>query len=349
MPPANNKKNNNRKRPPQPMIGDDVIASRTRRQKKMIASKWDLQTPIIIEIISWMNQDDLMNLSLVSKQLHSIIRNEPGNKNKIIPVFEVRVSSSLKLFQNLHNYSSDNNTNNKLQSYRSMVVNNFVTSYEPRPSLQSEHHWVHHIAQHVQMNGITSLYFSTPSRCYFTGNIHHLLSKISPNLCEVDFSDSDVTSSILRVFSENCPLLEKVTSHNNVLGLLHPLSSLSSCHGINLGGQCMLSSNNLKEIIIDNAPFYFSFIDKDRIADLHNHQEIFIFHKCCKAIECVSIRNMKYPRGFFHDDQKLIFTQNALIKFVRNAPTTLRWFRSDLTTENMTMLRLERPGIELLN
>jgi hypothetical protein len=48
------------------------------------------------------------------------------------------------------------------------------------------------------------------------------------------------------------------------------------------------------------------------------------------------------------DDQKITFTQNALIKFVRNAPSSIRWFRSDLTLENMNMLRMERPGIELL-
>eukprot|EP00536_Pseudo-nitzschia_multiseries_P005765 jgi/Psemu1/13439/gm1.13439_g len=39
--------------------------------------------------------------------------------------------------------------------------------------------------------------------------------------------------------------------------------------------------------------------------------------------------------------------QAALIKFVRTAPQSLRWFRSDLSPENMDMLRSERPGIEL--
>jgi hypothetical protein len=38
-----------------------------------------------------------------------------------------------------------------------------------------------------------------------------------------------------------------------------------------------------------------------------------------------------------------------LIKFVPNAPMSLRWFRSDLTHANMNVLRLERPGIELFN
>jgi hypothetical protein len=62
------------------IIGDDdAIACRTRRKRRSMAAKWDLQTPIIIEIISWLDQESLMDLSLVSKQMHDIIRNEPGN------------------------------------------------------------------------------------------------------------------------------------------------------------------------------------------------------------------------------------------------------------------------------
>ena len=77
-----------------------------------------------------------------------------------------------------------------------------------------------------------------------------------------------------------------------------------------------------------------------------------MFHRCCKALERVSIRNMNSRERFRDDDDDdddEDFTQNALIKFVRNAPPTLHWFRSDLTPDNITMLRMERPGIELLN
>jgi hypothetical protein len=34
----------------------------------------------------------------------------------------------------------------------------------------------------------------------------------------------------------------------------------------------------------------------------------------------------------------------VLIRFVRNAPN-LRWFRSDLTPENVAMLKAERPDV----
>ena len=58
-----------------------------------------------------------------------------------------------------------------------------------------------------------------------------------------------------------------------------------------------------------------------------------------------------FPFGYmrYHSDWRDDDKHNALLKFVRNAPSTLRWFRSDLTPDNMTTLRLEQPGIELLN
>ena len=70
MPRANNKKTSKRKCPPLPING---IASRTRRKKFDIAATWNIPIPIIIEVISWCDQESLMNLSLVSKQMHGII------------------------------------------------------------------------------------------------------------------------------------------------------------------------------------------------------------------------------------------------------------------------------------
>jgi hypothetical protein len=69
-----------------------------------------------------------------------------------------------------------------------------------------------------------------------------------------------------------------------------------------------------------------------------------------KALECVSIRNAKWGSNNVTAVNRNLneVPQNAPIKFVRSVPS-LRWFRSDLTQENMSMLQLERPEIELLN
>jgi hypothetical protein len=337
-----NNKNNRKSRPPQPTsIGDDDgIASRTRRKMKALAAKWDLQTPIIIEIVGWLDQESLMNLSLVSKQLRNIIANEPGNENKIHPIFEVSGNSNERLFQNMHGYFLNMKTAKKLQRYHIMRFNDpskFEIEIKPGDSTRE----LKQIVKNVQMNGITSLDLSSPFPSSYTNykkilTITYTLAFFFPNLREVDFSNTGVDNVYLRRFSENCPLLEKVTAHNNDAGM------------INFCGYAMEASNNLKEIHMDNSNF--DIWNTNEVSDLSNHQDIFMFHLCCKALERVSIRNVKYRYGFIGDeDQKLIFTQNALIKFVRNAPPTLHWLRSDLTPDNMTMLRMERPGIELLN
>ena len=43
-----------------------------------------------------------------------------------------------------------------------------------------------------------------------------------------------------------------------------------------------------------------------------------------------------------------VVSQAMLIKMVRNHPT-LRWLRSDLTEENITMLQRERPDITFVS
>jgi hypothetical protein len=87
-----------------------------------MTAKWDIPTPIIIQVASWLDQDSLMNLSIVSKQLHNIICNEPGNKNKSIPVFEVSGNSIYRLLCNLRDHFLNKDTANKLQCYPIMRV-----------------------------------------------------------------------------------------------------------------------------------------------------------------------------------------------------------------------------------
>jgi hypothetical protein len=112
------------------------------------------------------------------------------------------------------------------------------------------------------------------------------------------------------------------------------------------------NTSNLKEIIMDDSVFYCEYAQtmchgEDEDDDDEDLTRRFIFHRCCETLERVSIRNAKW----FLDRTNItrMISQNALIKFVRLAPHTLRWFRSDLTQENINMLRLERPDIELIN
>ena len=62
-----------------------------------------------------------------------------------------------------------------------------------------------------------------------------------------------------------------------------------------------------------------------------------------------SRQNLAGANARFGASPSMPVPQNALVKFVRNAPPCLRWFPSDLTPEHMNMLRVEQPDIELLN
>ena len=123
----------------------------------------------------------------------------------------------------------------------------------------------------------------------------------------------------------------------------------------------MRAGKNLREIYIDNTNFCIFNDEFYSMMDVENDDEVvtktFLFHECgSKVLERVSIRNagvwvQSFRDDRFHgpdDDELIPIPQMALIKFIRNAPTTMRWFRSNLTQENIQMLQQERPKIEFV-
>ena len=112
---------------------------------------------------------------------------------------------------------------------------------------------------------------------------------------------------------------------------------------------------------MDNTSFFIFNDEFYCMADLENDDEevtkTFLFHDCgSEVLERVSIRNAVVRVEFIRDDgfrgsdndELIPIPQAALIKFIRNAPTTMRWFRSNLTQENIQMLQQERPKIEFV-
>merc|ERR1712238_81275 len=102
--------------------------------------------------------------------------------------------------------------------------------------------------------------------------------------------------------------------------------------------------NSIFEMLEDNfnddhddiALSYEMFEEED---DLNN---ICIFHHCRENLQRVSIRNARCSIIYPQPTIVKCVTQKALIKFVRNAPS-LKWFRSDLSKENVDMLQTDRP------
>jgi hypothetical protein len=161
------------------------------------------------------------------------------------------------------------------------------------------------------------------------------------NLRTLNISNTDVHHGLLVGISENCPHLEKVTWNNQA-------------NSVYLNGGFLKNASNVKELYMDNAIFPNLYQEKEKMSNLDNpkYSNDFIFQHCHKTLQSVSIRNLKFQCHNRHkicNTTTVVVPQNALIKFVLNAPKSLRWFRSDLTEANIVMLRRIRPGIAFVN
>jgi hypothetical protein len=186
---------------------------------------------------------------------------------------------------------------------------------------------VQEIARGIQMDDILYLDISS-SLPYndFHNSFPSTFSKILPNLREIDLSSTILFNGALLSFSMNCPLLEKVSWNDNI----------GYASKIDVSGVDMRASRNLKEIHMNDYDFQCS---SEQMSNLNNpaFNNCFIFHDCCRTLERVSIRN-----GNWSIRMNAIIPQNALIKFVCNV-SSLRWFRSDLTQENIKCFKGNDP------
>ena len=192
-------------------------------------------------------------------------------------------------------------------------------------------------------------------------------SWMAPNLRHLDCSNvSMLEPFIVEEFARRCPLLE-VLKRNNI----DHLSSIAA------NGEELSLMQNLREVYLDNCYFETNAMDiieansehnenepwndhdsetddftfeYNAMANLHPHKypTMYLFSKLCnKPLERVSIKNARY---YEHDtDEQYPLDTSMLIKFIRHAPSTLTWFRSDLPPAVMRVLQSEKPHIEFVN
>ena len=300
--------------PPPPALG--TVATRTRGRTKRTASTWDKPITILLNILSYADPETLRLVCLVSKQFLDIVRNAPGMENKWIPLLQISPSANKedagRTERSLHQLYKHRE---KLQHYHAVRIID-VHKFTART-------WWNFIynSKIFQLNGVVSLDMSLPTMVrYSDHSLPYPLALILPNLRELNVSSTRIYSSDLHKFTRQCSQLETITC-NNITG-----SSL-----ISLTGFSMRPAQNLKKIIMDDGVFYVTGADQfDALSDMEDdvHSKTFIFHKCdSNVLERVSIRNARYQ---WYDNgswtETIIIPQNALVKFVRNAPQSLRWF-----------------------
>ena len=235
-----------------------------------------------------------------------------------------------------------------------------------------------------RMQRITSLDFcfstaaTAPSNNYGEIFVLYTLSHLLPSLREVNFTNTLVNGNALYQFFKNCPSLEKITYCNGrsvTAGLILERSvtaglivSPDCLCGIYLDGGGMGSANNLKELILDNSMLCTHPNQLDAMQNVENTADdteeeerngtdsvasTFMFHHCSsQVLERISLRNTQVrvvgQTGTNRTSTDTAIPQQVLLKFIRNAPPTLRWFRSNLTKANIDIVQHEHPNIEFV-
>jgi len=256
-----------------------------------------------------------------------------------------------------------------------------MVRYGPRAAWQ-----VASIIRTVRMMGVVELDISSSEPIIngesiadcFACSLPSVLSLMLPNLRKLDCSNiAIVTPFLLEEFAQRCPRLEVIKRNN-----IEPISSIAA------DGEELSLMHDLKEVYLDNCYFEFNYTDMIDVDSDHDENEswdsndsgmvegtheynamrnlhptkyraMYLFYKLCdNPLQRVSIRNARYydhHTMHFDDDGNVQeydqgpLDQNILVKFIRNAPSTLTWFRSDLSARNIRLLQLEKPQIQFVN
>jgi hypothetical protein len=122
---------------------------------------------------------------------------------------------------------------------------------------------------------------------------------------------------------------------------------LPGSHDVESNGNRLHLCHNLRDLNMDGACF-ISLWSEGRIgADLERTYKDTLFSYRPLELERVSIKGATYKYAG-SDDEPLSIPQRRLIDFARRA-ASLRWLRSDLTPENVAMLKRERPDVEFVS
>lgn len=147
-----------------------------------------------------------------------------------------------------------------------------------------------------------------------------LLSSILPNLQDLDLSDVEPSfrNAILFLFTSLSPALEKIMWKN--------------CRGLHQCGYEFLAARRLTHLNLDGATLSVNVMTMagPRPASELRFTRVYMFVRC-RRLEHLSLKDATM---MVSDTERETLSQQMLIKTARGHPN-LRWFRSDLTEENV--------------
>lgn len=188
----------------------------------------------------------------------------------------------------------------------------------------------------AQLAGVTSLDVSSSSenpadiqeQRYISGLFPYL-----PNLREINFSYVKAPVAAYRMLGRLCPDLTRIIGTGSQKCVL--------MIGIGL---------NLEELYLNDSHIVDSWsrdIDATRTEYESTTGRIFLFRQC-GSLERLSIKGASWSPMYGHPSEPRDITQEMLMKMVRNH-RNLRWLQSDLSEENVEILKRERPEITFVS
>ena len=322
----------------------------------------DLIHPLLQNITSYLPNADLMKVALVSRRMNTFIPRATTYENRapgtITTVFHRRPCKTNKGFYKTGAGRKIGRLDQLMQQLQQFLGRDSIVLDGYQHVLIEDHH--HKFQLHAtedpfeklnelkreigwngpRIRGITSLDFCLSSaRATIPCNTNPDLGQryfittlpwILPSLRELDLTNTCINGQFVHFFFYKFRRLEKIT-FNNKKPAVHTTAY------VNIDGNSFEAANNLKELYMDDctlvAPNRNN--DVDAISDYVNYtvfvSDLFLFHRCSSSVlERVSIRNLKYSVSLRGEGTRgTAIPQNALMKYIRHCPPSLRWFCSN--------------------
>jgi hypothetical protein len=275
-----------------------------------------------IHVLSFLDENDLSSVAQVNRQFRDDSKHSSLSQSRTA-IIECHHNSLELLIKKLVQMQ----TSGKFCRFHKIKLLNPQHVGKPGKLRISQ---IRRLVGRVRLTDVTSLDMSIEP-CYLAylsknnsevrACVPKALCLLLPNLRQVNMSNVSVKQSMLSDLARHCKHLESITCR---------------CNMVYITGYDLRSSVRLEELLMDDSIFF------PEAEPFHEPARIFEF--CNRHIERVSIKNIRY----YHQYRLWPVSQGSLIDFVRDTPN-LKWFRSDLTPNNIALLEAERPEVTFVS
>ena len=233
--------------------GGKTNTTTTQKKRRCAAASSLMGTilhPLLVESLSYLDEDSIRRACLVCKRYHALIHNHPQLKHKFLAVIQIRAvhnncwGGRRPIATFVHNLDRHRD---KLQQYHKIKILGRI----PDDLLSSYHIRIMAERKEKGLQGVVALDMSLPVRSLrpYTYDLIHRFSLMLPNLRELDLSNTrhnDTGSGPLQIFFRDCSCLEKLT-YNHID--LYTTVTIS-------GWRWMEYASKLKELYMNDSVFY---------------------------------------------------------------------------------------------